>query len=116
MWYNKFNRRWCHIKRGDIIITATVLLVAVILGVCIFLFSSSGEKVVIKQDNKVVYELPLSEDKEIKLSGNTIEIKGGKVDVTNASCKNQICVKHKKIENKGENIVCLPNKVIVEIK
>ena len=104
------------IKRGDIIITATVLLVAAILGIILFFFTNEGEKVVIKQNNKVLYELPLSENTKIELVGNTVDIKNGKADVTNASCKNQICVKHKKIEKKGESIVCLPNKVIVEIK
>ena len=64
----------------------------------------------------MLYELPLSEDKKVELAGNTIEIKNGKADITAATCKNQICVKHKKIEKKGESIVCLPNKVIVEIK
>ncbi len=64
----------------------------------------------------MLYELPLAKDKEIELEGNTIEIKDGEVDVTEASCKNRICVNHKKIEKKGESIVCLPNKVVVEIK
>ena len=91
-------------------------MVAVILGIYIFLFSSPGKNVVIKQDNKVLYELSLYENKIIELEGNTIEIKNGKADVTKATCKNQICVRHKKIENKGESIVCIPNGVIVEIK
>ena len=103
-------------KRGDIIIPATVLLVAAILGLSLFVFSSSGEKVIIKQDNTVLYELSIFENKKVELAGNTVEIKNGKVDVIAASCKNQICVKHKKIEKKGESIVCLPNKVIIEIK
>lgn len=71
---------------------------------------------VIKQDNKVLHELSLSQNRTIELEGNTIEIKNGKADVTKATCKNQICVRHKIIENKGESIVCIPNGVIVEIK
>ena len=104
------------IKRGDIIITATVLLVAVTLEFIIFFGSSSGKSVTIKQHDELLYEVPLEEDKTITLESNTVEIKDGKVDVTNATCKNQVCVKHKKISQKGESIVCLPNKVIVEIK
>ena len=76
----------------------------------------SGEKVIIKQNNKVLYELSIYENKVIELEGNTVEIKNGKVDVINATCKNQICVKHKIIDEKGESIVCLPNRVVVEIK
>ena len=103
-------------KRGDIITATTVLVVAAVLGLCLFVFSSSGDKVIIKQNNEIVYELSLSKNKTVELAGNTVEIKDGKADVTKASCKNQICVKHRKIEKKGESIVCLPNKVIVEIK
>jgi len=103
-------------KRGDIIITATVVLAAAILGLVITFTASAGRKVVIKQNNEVLYELQLAKDEKIELEGNTVEIKNGEVDVINASCKNQICVRHKKINKKGESIVCLPNKVIVEIK
>ena len=103
-------------KRGDIIITATVVLAAAILSLIITFTASAGRKVVIKQNNEVLYELQLAKDEKIELEGNTVEIKDGEVDVINASCKNQICVRHKKINKKGESIVCLPNKVIVEIK
>jgi hypothetical protein len=33
-----------------------------------------------------------------------------------ASCKNQVCVDHGAISLKGDSIVCLPNRVVVEIK
>ena len=71
---------------------------------------------VIMENNEVIYTLPLGEDKTVKLKGNTIEIKDGTVDVIWADCKNQVCVNHRKIEKKGEIIICLPNKVSVEIK
>lgn len=86
------------------------------MGIILFVFSNSGEKVIIKQENVTLHEVSLSKNQTIELEGNTIEIKNGKVDVIDATCKNQICVKHKKIEKSGESIVCLPNKVIVEIK
>ena len=46
---------------------------------------------------------------------NTVEIKDGKVSVSEASCKNQICVKHSSISHSGESIVCLPNRLVVRI-
>ena len=33
-----------------------------------------------------------------------------------STCKNQICVEHGKISLKGDSIVCLPNRVVVEIE
>ena len=47
---------------------------------------------------------------------NVVVIKDGKVSVTEASCKNQVCVKHSEISLSGESIVCLPNRLIVRIE
>lgn len=47
---------------------------------------------------------------------NTVEISGCEVRVTEASCKNQVCVKHGSISHTGESIVCLPNRLVVRIE
>ncbi len=47
---------------------------------------------------------------------NVVEIKGGSVKVTEASCKNQVCVRHGAISKSGESIVCLPNRLVVRIE
>ena len=44
------------------------------------------------------------------------EIKDGKVTMKEADCKDQICADHKAIEKSGETIVCLPHKVVIEIR
>ncbi len=103
-------------KKGDIVIALSVLLVAVALFCFLFFGGKKGKTVIIKENNQVVFEGELLADKEVKLSKNTVEIKNGEVDMVYSSCKNQICVKHKKISNENESIICLPNKVIVEIK
>lgn len=69
--------------------------------------------------------------KKIKLTGNTktylIDIsKDNKknvvlvdketVSMKESNCKDQICVHHGKISKNGETIVCLPNRVVLEIK
>lgn len=46
---------------------------------------------------------------------NIVEIKNGMVSVIEASCRNQICVKHSPISRSGESIVCLPNRLVVRI-
>jgi hypothetical protein len=47
---------------------------------------------------------------------NVVVISGGTVSVTEASCKNQVCVKHGAITRPGESIVCLPNRLVVRIE
>jgi hypothetical protein len=46
---------------------------------------------------------------------NIVEIKDGMVTVTEASCRNQVCVKHSPVSRSGESIVCLPNRLVVRI-
>lgn len=104
------------IKRSDIIIFAAVIAAAAAIFGIFRLNESNGTSVLITESNQTVYKGSIHTDKTVKLSGNTVVIKNGYATVSKADCKNQICVKHKKISKKGETIVCLPNKVIVEIK
>lgn len=46
---------------------------------------------------------------------NTVRIKDGEVDVIEANCSNQVCVEHDPIDQPGEQIVCLPHGLVVEV-
>ncbi|MCR4991648.1 MAG: NusG domain II-containing protein [Lachnospiraceae bacterium] len=39
----------------------------------------------------------------------------GKANMESADCPNQICVHHSAISHTGETIVCLPNRVVIEV-
>lgn len=104
-------------KKSDIILVVSVVLLAVVVFFAFFkLPFKDGKTVRISKNNEIVYEGSLSEDKTIDLKGNIVEIKNGKVKVRKATCKNQVCVNKGEISKEGENIVCLPNKVIIEIR
>lgn len=104
------------LKRGDKVIIASVLGLIILSSALLFLGKTDGRTVTIRENNKLIYKGSLYENKVIELNGNTVEIKDGAVTVTNADCKNQICVNHGAITKKGESIICLPNKVIAEIE
>ena len=58
----------------------------------------------------------LSKDRTIEINDtNVCEIKDGKVTMTEADCPDKLCVHQKAISTKGGTIVCLPNKVVLEI-
>ena len=57
---------------------------------------------------------PLELKTKVKI--NTINIKDGKVSVTEANCHDELCVKSHKISRDGEMIVCLPHKLYVKIE
>ena len=103
------------LKKGDIVIITAVLVLAVFSAA--FAFSrGGGGTVTVKADNETVYTGSLYYDRTVKLAGNTVVIENGSVYVSDADCKNQICVNHSPITKKGGSIICLPNKVIVEIE
>lgn len=46
---------------------------------------------------------------------NLIEITDQKIRIKEASCRDQVCVRRGWIEQKGDTIVCLPHKMVIEI-
>lgn len=103
-------------KKGDFVIISAVTAVVILSIVFIFTFSKQGSRVVIKQNNEIIYNESIYIDKTVDAKTNMVVIKNGEVYISDADCKNQICVKSGKISKKGESIICLPNKVTVEIK
>ncbi|WP_432663479.1 NusG domain II-containing protein [Wukongibacter baidiensis] len=47
---------------------------------------------------------------------NVIKIEEGMVKITEADCPDQICIKDGPIGEPSEMLVCLPHKVVVEVK
>ena len=78
---------------------------------------------IIKVDGKTYKEIPLSSLKEddsftIKTENgnNTILVKDNKISITNATCHDSLCVDQGSKSKVGDSIVCLPHKLIIEIK
>ena len=63
--------------------------------------------------------MPLSQDDVLTVASsagtNVIEMQAGKVRVSEADCPNQDCVEQGWISNAGQQIVCLPHKLVVNI-
>ncbi|WP_424321481.1 NusG domain II-containing protein [Lacticaseibacillus chiayiensis] len=47
---------------------------------------------------------------------NQIEVQGAGVAITEANCQDQVCVRRGRITKPGQTIVCLPHKLLIEIK
>lgn len=60
---------------------------------------------------------PLDEDQEIFIGDTNIcRIQDGQVSMIWADCPDQVCVHTRAIENGGGTIVCLPNRIVLEIE
>ena len=107
------------IKKADIVLFVVLLVLGLALSAASLLTGTTGQKVQIEVDGKAygVYALNENQTIEIQENGHTnkITIKDGTVQMSYSDCKNQICVNDGKISMTNQSIVCLPNKVLVEI-
>lgn len=108
------------LRRNDIILAVIVMVIA--LGAILYMQvnKQSGGEVTITVGGEVYRKLPLGKDDRLEIKDadgddNVVVIKDGKVTMESANCPDQVCVKHGPIQYKGETIVCLPHKLVVEI-
>ncbi len=108
------------IKKNDIILIGSIIIIAI---AAIFIFQltkSEGAKIVITVDGEAYKTLDLNKDTTLNIDDhmghkNMIVVKDGTVKMTEANCPDKLCVKHKSIHYSHETIVCLPHKLVVEI-
>ena len=104
-------------KKNDWILVAVILVLA---GSGFLIFTSFGRQtagiVKVTVDGEVFGTYSLKKEQEVEINDtNRLIIEDGQVDMIEADCPDQICVEHISISKNKETIVCLPNKVIVEI-
>ncbi|MCI9005948.1 MAG: NusG domain II-containing protein [Lachnospiraceae bacterium] len=110
-------------KKNDVILIAGLLLAALAAFGGISWYLSAGTQkaeAVVEVDGQEEGRYPLDQDTSVEIqledgSYNRLEIKDGRADITEASCPDKICVDHRPVSRRGESLVCLPNKVVVEI-
>ena len=107
-------------KRLNLILVLAIAAIACVGLVATRLMgANTNATVVIRDGEQNVYELPLSQNttKSVTtdLGTNLIEIKDGRVHVEEADCPNQDCVHQGWIDAAGQQIVCLPHKLTVDI-
>ena len=105
--------------KNDIILTASILIVAVVVFVAVLFVSRKGGYVEVKKDGKIIGKYPLSTNVTVEISGsigyNLLVIEDGEAYIKSADCPDKLCVKRGKIDKNGETAVCLPNKVTVTV-
>ena len=60
----------------------------------------------------------MNEDREVSINGGTniLRIRNGRAKMIEADCPDQLCVDQRAVSADNESIICLPNRVIVEIQ
>ena len=108
-------------KKKDIIFLVVVFIGLAGIAAGFYLtHQDTGASVEVIVDGAIYGTYPLDVDKEIPIqkdgkTTNLLVIKDGKADVTEADCPDKLCVHQKAISKTNETIVCLPNKVVVQV-
>jgi len=109
------------IKKADIVLFILILVFGLLVSCWSLTANTAGDRAAITVDGTLYGTYPLSEDQTIEVVQdenhiNYITIKDGLVSMEFSSCKNQVCVNTGAISHTMDSIVCLPNKVVVEIQ
>ena len=114
-------KKACHRKKLNIV---AVLVIAAVALAAVAATNALGSAVdartaVIQDADGNTFTMPLSQDDVLTVASsagtNVIEVQAGKVRVSEADCPNQDCVEQGWISKAGQQIVCLPHKLVVNI-
>ncbi len=109
------------LKKNDILLIGGFLVIFAVIMLILSTTNTSGNQVVVSIDGVESYSFPLNEDLEFVITGyeggtNYLVIENGEAYLKDASCPDHLCVHMGKISNVGQSIICLPNRVVIEIE
>lgn len=112
-------------KKMDIVIIVVLIISSFIPH---FIYSSVESKnnknlyATIKVDGEIhnTIDLPTTSEEKFIIQTengtNTILVNNNEVNIVYADCKDELCIKQGSISKIGKTLICLPNKLIIEIK
>jgi len=108
------------IKKADIILACVLVIAGLASSYLLSFGKPAGSEVVITCGGEKFASYSLHEDREVtvKQNGhlNKVTIKDSTVSMNFSDCSGQDCVHQHSISKSGESIICLPNKVVIQIK
>ena len=107
------------LRLGDLL---TAILVAAFGLYVLWAQNSSSDQVtqlLVSRGGEQISSYYLDQDRMIELKefgvNMVLEIKNGRVRVASSDCRQQLCVRHGWISRPREALLCLPNRVTVEL-
>jgi hypothetical protein len=106
--------------KADIILLGAIVAVGCVIGLILLVYGHGGSVVQVRVEGAVIETFPLSENRSYEINGinggtNVLIIQDGEAWVEEASCPDGLCKSMGRISMSGQSIICLPNKVVIEI-
>lgn len=108
---------------------ADAIVIGVLAAVCLLVFllcflpeGDASGWVIVTRDGEVIGRYRLNAEQTVEITdpsgrvSNVLVIADGRADITEADCPDKLCVRQKAIRRAGENLVCLPNRVVVTVE
>ncbi|MCR4806802.1 MAG: NusG domain II-containing protein [Lachnospiraceae bacterium] len=107
-----------YLSRNDIILILILLVCATASLVVPALGKDRAGHVSVWVDGNPYGEYDLSIDRQVEIDGykggiNILIIKDGEAYISEASCPDKLCIHQGRINKEGQELVCLPNRVLV---
>ncbi|MCM1282375.1 MAG: NusG domain II-containing protein [Muribaculaceae bacterium] len=109
--------------KNDLIFIGALCLVCLALLLVFSLPEDGGNgRVTVTVDGKTYGRYPLGENQTVEITDasgtvtNVLVIAEGRADMQEAACPDKLCVRQRAIGRAGETIVCLPNRVVVQVE
>lgn len=103
-------------KKDLFIFIIIVIVISLSLLFNHFYFLQAPAYVKITVNNQEYQTVSLAKNQTIKINNsNTIIINEGHVFMSEANCPDKVCINQGKISKNGEQIICLPNQVVIAI-
>lgn len=107
------------LKKWDFVVFLVPVMIAVLSTV--FVFSNGDERIArIEIDGTVIQTVDLNSTPNLELDitpeyHNKIVVKGGKIGILSADCKDNTCVRTGFIDTPGQSIVCVPSRLVITV-
>ncbi len=110
------------INKADLILIVLLLIFGVYFNFAFtnYIGDAYGDTVIVSVDREVYGEYDLTTDQVVNVDindhYNQITIENGSVWFSEANCPDKLCVHSNPISSTSQSTVCLPNKVVIDIK
>ena len=107
-------------KKKEMIFFTVLLIVAVVFYIITSKSNTEHNTITVSIDGTVYKEFDLYQNQNYTIQTeqgyNVLQIQNHKATIIEADCPDQLCVQQKAVSHKGELIVCLPHKMVIEVK
>lgn len=117
--YAQYKTHMRKLIRNDVILIFIIVLITLISAILYVSLQTDGDNACVIKNGEQIAVYSLKENRTVPISDenntNVLIIENGKAYISHATCPDKICVNHRPVSKTGETIVCLPNKLVIEI-